>query len=81
MNFKLECNPKELLQEILKLGLSGLFPTIVVALRISVRLSASVASGECTFNMLKQVKNYYCSTIEEDHLNGIAMLNIKCDLA
>jgi hypothetical protein len=56
VNFKLDCKPKELHQETLKLRLSGMFPNITIALRIFVTLPASVASGEHTLSMLKQVK-------------------------
>jgi hypothetical protein len=65
-------------------------PTITTALRIFVSWPASVASGERTFNVLKQVKNYYRSTMGQDRLNGFkrwfqmvsnATLSINCDLA
>lgn len=32
-------------------------------------------------NVLKQVKNYHHSTMGQKHLNGLAMLNINCDIA
>jgi hypothetical protein len=67
MNFQLDCIPKELLQDTIKLGLTGVFPNITIALHIFVTLPASVALGECTFNVLKKVKNYYCSTMGQDH--------------
>ncbi|CAM4709907.1 unnamed protein product [Lepidochelys kempii] len=81
INCKLDCKPKELLQEILECGLSGVFPNITIALHIFVSLPASVASGECTFNVLKQVKNYLRSTMGQEHLNGLAMFNINGDIA
>jgi hypothetical protein len=59
MNFKLDCKPKELLQDILELVLSEVFPNNINALRIFVSLPAPVTSGECTFNVLKQVMNYH----------------------
>jgi hypothetical protein len=43
MNFQLDCIPKELLQDTLKLGLTGVFPNITIALHIFVTLPASVA--------------------------------------
>ena len=67
-NFKMGCNPKELLQEILELGLSAMFPNTILALRIFVSLPASVTSGERTFNVLKQVKNYHRSTMGQERL-------------
>jgi hypothetical protein len=57
------------------------FPNITIALRVFINLSASVALGECTFNVLKQVKNYYHSTMGQDHLNGFVTLDINFDLA
>jgi hypothetical protein len=81
VNFKLDCKPKELLQEILQLGLAVVFPNITIALCSLVSLPASVASGKRTSNVLKQVMNYYCSTTEQDCLNGIATKNINYNLA
>ncbi|XP_065650734.1 zinc finger MYM-type protein 1-like [Hydra vulgaris] len=80
-NFTSDCKPKELFQEILELGLSGVFPNISIALRIFISLPVSVASGERSFNVLKQVKNYHCSIMGQERLNGLAMLNINCDIA
>ncbi|XP_065682505.1 uncharacterized protein LOC136095772 [Hydra vulgaris] len=80
-NFKLDCTPNKLLEEILGLGLSGVFPNITIALRIFISLPASIASGERTFNVLKQIKNYHRSTLGQERLNGLAMLNINCDIA
>jgi hypothetical protein len=48
-------------------------------MQIFVSLSASVASGEHTFSVLKQVKNYCGSAVGQDNLNGFAMLSINCD--
>jgi hypothetical protein len=31
--------------------------------------------------VLEQVKNYYCSTTGQDHLNSRIMLDVNCDLA
>jgi hypothetical protein len=46
VNFKLDCKPEELLQEILKLGHSGVFSNITIALHIFVISYASMVSGE-----------------------------------
>ena len=80
-NFKLECTPIILLKEIFELGLSGVFPNLTIALRIFISLPASAASGERSFNVLKQIKNYHRSTMGQERLNGLAMLNINCDIA
>ena len=80
-NFKFECTPIILLKEIFELGLSGVFPNLTIALRIFISLPASAASGERSFNVLKQIKNYHRSTMGQERLNGLAMLNINCDIA
>jgi hypothetical protein len=67
--FKLDCKPKELLQEILGPGLCGLFPNIIIAMRIFVSLPESVDLGERTFNVFKQFKNYCRSTVRQLRLN------------
>jgi hypothetical protein len=58
VNFKLDCNPKEFLEAILELEISGVFANITIALRVFVSFRASVALGERTFIVLKQVQNY-----------------------
>ncbi|XP_065642960.1 zinc finger MYM-type protein 1-like [Hydra vulgaris] len=77
VNFKLDCIPKKMLEEILGLGLSGVLQNITIALRIFISLPASTASGERTFNVLKLIEIYHCSTIGQERLNGLAMLNIN----
>jgi hypothetical protein len=61
VNFKIDCKPKKLLQEILEFGFCVAFPSITVVMCVSVSLPLSVASGERTFILLQQVKNYYRS--------------------
>jgi hypothetical protein len=70
----LDCEQKELLQEILELELYGVFPNITIAFRIFVSLPASMASRERTFSALKQVKNYCRSTTGQDPFNGNTLL-------
>jgi hypothetical protein len=55
------------------------FPNITIALHIFISLPASVASGECTFNVLKQIKNYYCSDMGQDCLSEFAMPSTLSD--
>jgi hypothetical protein len=57
------------------------FPNITIAMRFFVSLLALKAPGECTFNALKQAKNYYRSTTGQGPLIGFATLNINFDLA
>ena len=58
-----------------------MFPNTIIALPNFVSLPASLTSGECTFNVLNQVKNYHRSTMGQGSLNGRAMLNINYDIA
>jgi hypothetical protein len=77
VNFKLDCKPKELLQEVFELRLSGVFCTITIELRTFV----SLHSIERIFNVLKQVRNYNRSSTGQDHLNGFETLTINYDVA
>jgi hypothetical protein len=63
VNCTLYCKPKEFPLEIHKLELPGVFPNIIIALRIFVSLPVSVASGERTVSVFKQVTNYCRSTV------------------
>jgi hypothetical protein len=45
-----------------------MFPNITIALRF-LSLLASVSSGKCNSSVLKQVKNYYPSTMGQNRLN------------
>jgi hypothetical protein len=58
-----------------------MLPNVTTALHIYVSLPESLASGDCTFKVLKQVKNYYRSIVIQDGLNGFATPNINCGLA
>jgi hypothetical protein len=67
--------------EALEVGLSGVFPNItIIALRICVRLPASVASGEGSSSVLKQVQNCCLSAMGQHFLIGFATLSDSCDL-
>jgi hypothetical protein len=65
----------------LELGLCQVFLNITIALCTFVTLLTSMASVECTFSVLKQVKNYCHSTMGQDHLNSFVLLSVNCDLA
>ena len=74
-------SPKEIFKTMLKLKLGSVFPNVVCALRIFLSLPASVSSNERSFSVLKRIKNYLSSTMEDERLNGLAILNINCDRA
>ena len=80
VNFQLEQrSPKEIFKTMLKLQMGSVFPNVVVALRIFLSLRALVASNKQSFNVLKRFKNYLSSTMEDEHSNGLAILNINCN--
>jgi hypothetical protein len=55
VDLKLSCKLKGTHQEILVLGLCGVFPNSTIALRIFVSLPASMAPRQHFFNVLKQI--------------------------
>ena len=64
----------------LELGFFLIFPNICVAFRIFLTLPVSVATAERPFSMLKNVKNFHCSTMSQERLKGLAVLNINTNL-
>ncbi|XP_050878760.1 uncharacterized protein LOC127082569 [Lathyrus oleraceus] len=64
------------------LFLEGLdcFPNIVIAYRILLTISVTVASAERSFSKLKLLKTYLRSTMSQERLNGLALIAIKNDI-
>ncbi|XP_050916731.1 uncharacterized protein LOC127131883 [Lathyrus oleraceus] len=64
------------------LFLKGLdcFPTIVIADRISLTITVTVASAERSFSKLKLLKTYLWSTMSQERLNGLALIVIENDI-
>ena len=82
VNFKIDkVAPKNIFEQILKLRLSNVFPNVLIALRIFLSLPATVASNERSFSVLKRIKSFFRSTMSQERLNGLAMLNINSDKA
>jgi len=80
-NFKGCTKPCELLKDIIEMGFLNIYPNIAIALRIFLTLPVSVAEAERSFSVLKRIKNYLRSTMLQDRVNGLATLNINCDIA
>ncbi|XP_033029698.1 zinc finger MYM-type protein 1-like [Lacerta agilis] len=81
-NFKLiSPSPKEIADQLLNLNLENVFPNLLIALRIFLSLPATVASNERSFNILKRIKSFFRSTMAQERLNGLAMININHDKA
>lgn len=82
VNFKLDAVlPKKIYGQILNLRLGNVFPNVLIALRIFLSLPATVASNERSFSVLKRIKSYFRSTMVQERLNGLAILNINSDKA
>lgn len=57
-----------------------IFPTIHGLLRILATLPLSVASAERTFSTLRRIKSWLRSTMSEDRLVGLALMNVHRDI-
>ena len=71
----------EFLNKIYDKGLQNILPQTVVALRIFIAISVSVAEGERTFSKLSLIKNSLRSTMSEQRLNALTLLSCEHDLA
>jgi hypothetical protein len=70
-------NPLALLNAIFAKRLETVFPQLCVALRIFVSIPVSVASCERTFSKLALVKDSIRSTMTDERLNDLLLLNIE----
>lgn len=73
--------PQELLEKIIKLKLTPLYPNVSIALRIFMTLPASVAGAERSFSALKRIKSFSRSTMGQLRLCGLTQLAMESDLA
>ena len=53
-----------------------LFPNIQILLQIFSTSPISIATAERTFSSLKLIKSYLRNTMQEDRLNGLALLYV-----
>ena len=68
---------KDLSLFILKENLSTIFPDVFTATMIFITIPVTSASAERSFSKLKLIKNYLRSTISQDRLSSLALLNIE----
>lgn len=74
------CTVLALLQWIVKWGFIETLPNLIIANRIFLTMSISVASCERCFSKLKLIKNYLRSTMSQIRLTSIAILSIERDI-
>jgi len=57
------------------------FPNVEVAIRIYLCLALTNSSGERSFSALKRVKNAFRSTLGQEKLNNLSILNIESEFS
>jgi hypothetical protein len=57
--------------------LTNIYPNIEIVLRIFTSTAVTICSVERSFSCLKRVKNYLRSTLTQQKLNSLAILNIE----
>ena len=70
----------EMLSTLRKHHVESAFPNIFIALRIYLTLPVSNCTGERSFSHLKRIKNALRSTMGQERLSSLAMLNIESEL-
>lgn len=71
---------EEILQMLIKSKTEGLYPNMVVLMKIFLSIPCSSATAERSFSRLKIIKTYLRSTMGQERLNGLALLSIERDL-
>lgn len=56
------------------------FPNVNIALKIYLTLPVSNCTGERSFSHMKRIKNYLRSTMLQERLSALAILNIENEL-
>ena len=69
-----------MLQVMSRYDMQSAFPNVNIALRIYVTLPVSNCTGERSFSHLKRIKNYLRSTMLQERLSALAILNIENEL-
>lgn len=77
---QVEMSPLRLSKILHEDDLQGVFPNVDIALRIFFCTPASNCSGERSFSVLKRVKNYLRSSMLQERLNALAILNIESEM-
>jgi len=77
-------NPPQSIQDMLifirKNELKDIFPYVDIALRMLLCTPVSNCSTERFFSVLKRIKSYLKSSIGEERLSALAIMNIEADI-
>lgn len=73
--------PLDLFNQLHDFGLVEIFSEVTTALEIFLTIPVSVASGERSFSKLKLIKSVTRSTMKQDRLNNLAVLNLNSEKA
>lgn len=73
--------PVKLLNKLVALNVTNLFPNVCIALRIFCCLPVSVAQAERSFSVLSRIKNCLRSTMGQQRLSDLGVLTIESKLA
>src|SRR6218665_1672422 len=73
-------SPLKMLQIIKVYNLQSGFPNVCIAHRVYLTLPVSNCSGERSFSHLKRIKNASRSTIAQDRLTNLTLMNIECEI-
>jgi len=71
----------ELLVFLEEKNLNEVYPTMWIALRIAVTIPVTVASAERRFSKLNLIKTYLRSTMSQERLCGLAIINVNQEVS
>ena len=74
-------SPLDLLNRLHELQLASTFHNVTIVLQIFLVIPVTVASGERSFSKLKYIENDYRTSMTQQRLNNLAILNIESDVA
>jgi hypothetical protein len=74
-------NLKTLRKEFVNNNLSILFPQLFLALKIYFAIPVSSAEGERSFSCLRRLKTWLRTTMGEERLSSLALINIESEIA
>ncbi|KAL4090352.1 hypothetical protein QTP88_025209 [Uroleucon formosanum] len=66
-----------LLETFTTLKLNDSFPNVEIALKLFVSIPCSNASGERSFSILNRVKNYQRTSLSDEKMSSLALMNIE----
>ncbi|KAL4135817.1 hypothetical protein QTP88_007404 [Uroleucon formosanum] len=66
-----------LLETLTTSKLNNSFPNVEIALKLFVSIPCSNASGERSFSVLKRVKNYQRTSLSDEKMSSLALMNIE----